>query len=122
MAKKLEVLVDVPEELDLEWLRGRGPQPDEQLQPEEQPSSSPAAGLDTLAAAAAGHSHSHTRLAHVKHRIVTAQQALCMRSALKRQLSSAYFNCQLKTMCSCGGIMLWLHEQASFISCSDKIC
>lgn len=52
MAKKLEVLVDVPEELDLQWLRGRGPQPDEQLQPEEQPSSSPAAGLDTLAAAA----------------------------------------------------------------------
>lgn len=54
LAKKLEVLVNVPEELDLEWLRGRGPQPDEQLQPEEQPSSSQAASLDTLAAAAAG--------------------------------------------------------------------
>lgn len=52
VAKKLEVLVDVPEELDLEWLRGRGPQPDEQLQPEEQASSSQAAGLHTLAAAA----------------------------------------------------------------------
>lgn len=33
-AKKLEVLVDVPEALDLEHLRGKGPQPDEQLQPE----------------------------------------------------------------------------------------
>ncbi|KAL3152058.1 hypothetical protein ABBQ32_001169 [Trebouxia sp. C0010 RCD-2024] len=54
VAKKLEVLVDVPEQLDLEWLRGRGPQPNEQLQPEEQPSSSQAPGLDTLAAAAAG--------------------------------------------------------------------
>lgn len=54
VAKKLEVLVDVPEELDLEWLRGHGPQPNEQLQPQEQPSSSQAPGLDTLAAAAAG--------------------------------------------------------------------
>lgn len=56
VAKKLEVLVDVPEELDLEWLRARGPQPHEQLQPEEpqQPSSSQAPGLDALAAAAAG--------------------------------------------------------------------
>lgn len=62
VAKKLEVLVDVPEELDLEWLRGRGPQPDEQPQPEDQPSSSQAAGLDTLAAAAGQQlclSHSH---------------------------------------------------------------
>lgn len=52
VAKKLEVLVDVPEELDLEWLRGCGSQPDEQLQPEEQPSSTQTAGLDALAAAA----------------------------------------------------------------------
>ena len=33
-AKKLEVLVDVPDKLDLEHLRAKGPQPDEQLQPE----------------------------------------------------------------------------------------
>ena len=33
-AKKLEVLVDVPDKLDLEHLRANGPQPDEQLQPE----------------------------------------------------------------------------------------
>lgn len=59
VAKKLEVLVDVPEELDLEWLRGRGPQPDEQLQPEEQSSSSQAAGLDTLAAVAGQQLHSN---------------------------------------------------------------
>ena len=32
--KKLEVLVDVPDTLDLERLRGRGPQPSEALQPE----------------------------------------------------------------------------------------
>ena len=44
VAKKLEALVDVSEELDLEWLRGRGPQPDEQLQPEDaQASTAPAA-------------------------------------------------------------------------------
>ena len=33
-AKKLEVLVDVPDALSLEHLRARGPQPGEQLQPE----------------------------------------------------------------------------------------
>lgn len=33
-AKKLEVLVDVPDALDLEPLRGRGPQPGEALQPD----------------------------------------------------------------------------------------
>lgn len=52
VAKKLEVLVDVPEQVDLEWLRGSGPQPDEQLQPEEPASSSQAGGSNTQAAAA----------------------------------------------------------------------
>lgn len=52
MAKKLEVLVDVPEQVDLEFLRGSGPQPHEQLQPEEPATSSPAGGLGALAAAA----------------------------------------------------------------------
>ncbi len=52
MAKKLEVLVDVPEQVDLEWLRGSGPQPHEQLQPEEPATSSQAGGLSALAAAA----------------------------------------------------------------------
>lgn len=33
-AKKLEVLVDVPDTLDLEHLRGTGPQNHEQLQPQ----------------------------------------------------------------------------------------
>ena len=66
VAKKLEVLVDVPEELDLEWLRGCGPQPDDQLQPEEQPSSSQAAGLDTLAAAAAAGQQLHTLTATIR--------------------------------------------------------
>ena len=33
--KKLEAEVDVPETLDLEWLRAKGPQPDEQLLPED---------------------------------------------------------------------------------------
>lgn len=43
VAKKLEALVDVSEQLDLEWLRGRGPHPDEHLQPEDaQPSANPA--------------------------------------------------------------------------------
>ena len=64
VAKKLEVLVDVPEELDLEWLRGRGPQPDEQLQPEEQASSSQAAGLDALAAAAGQQLHTVPPIIH----------------------------------------------------------
>ena len=42
VAKKLDALVDVSEHLDLEWLRGRGPQADEQLQPEDaQPSAKP---------------------------------------------------------------------------------
>ena len=54
MAKKLEVLVDVPEQVDLEWLRGSGPQPDEQLQPQEPASSSQAGGANTQAAAAGG--------------------------------------------------------------------
>ncbi|KAK9828336.1 hypothetical protein WJX74_009732 [Apatococcus lobatus] len=40
--KKLEVLVDVPDQLDLEHLRGHGPQPGEELQPED--ASSNAAG------------------------------------------------------------------------------
>jgi ubiquitin carboxyl-terminal hydrolase 5/13 len=31
--KKLEVLVDVPDTLSLEHLRGTGPQPEEELQP-----------------------------------------------------------------------------------------
>ncbi|KAL0051048.1 hypothetical protein WJX82_001112 [Trebouxia sp. C0006] len=53
VAKKLEVLVDVPEQVDLEWLRGSGPQPHEQLQPEEPATSSQAGGLSALAAAAA---------------------------------------------------------------------
>lgn len=66
VAKKLEVLVDVPEELDLEWLRGRGPQPEEQLQPEEQASSSQAASLDTLAAAAAGQPQEWLAAAHLE--------------------------------------------------------
>ena len=35
--KKLEVLVDVPDQLDLEHLRGRGAQPGEELQPEDAP-------------------------------------------------------------------------------------
>jgi len=52
VAKKLEVLVDVPEQVDLEWLRGSGPQPHEQLQPEEPATSSQAGGLSALAAAA----------------------------------------------------------------------
>lgn len=52
VAKKLEVLVDVPEQVDLEWLRGSGPQPHEQLQPEEPTTSSQAGGLSALAAAA----------------------------------------------------------------------
>lgn len=34
-AKKLDVLVDVPQQLSLEHLRSAGPLPDEQLQPEE---------------------------------------------------------------------------------------
>ena len=54
VAKKLEVLVDVPEQIDLEWLRGSGPQPDEQLQPQEPASSSQAGGPGTLAPAAGG--------------------------------------------------------------------
>ncbi len=33
-AKKLEVLVDVPDTLNLEHLRGTGPQLNEELQPE----------------------------------------------------------------------------------------
>lgn len=33
-AKKLEVLVDVPDSLNLEHLRGSGAQPGEELQPE----------------------------------------------------------------------------------------
>ena len=33
-AKKLEVLVDVPDSINLEHLRGSGPQPGEELQPE----------------------------------------------------------------------------------------
>lgn len=41
-SKKLEVLVDVPEQIDLESLRGRGLQPSEQLQPEA-PAAEPAA-------------------------------------------------------------------------------
>ena len=41
--KKLEVLVDVPDQLDLEHLRGRGPQPGEQLQPEDASCSAAAA-------------------------------------------------------------------------------
>ena len=52
VAKKLEVLVDVPEQVDLEWLRGSGPQPHDQLQPEEPAASSQAGALGTLAAAA----------------------------------------------------------------------
>ena len=52
VAKKLEVLVDVPEQVDLEWLRGCGPQPHDQLQPEEPAASSQAGALGTLAAAA----------------------------------------------------------------------
>ncbi len=52
VAKKLEVLVDVPEQVDLEWLRGSGPQPHDQLQPEEPATSSQAGGLSALAAAA----------------------------------------------------------------------
>lgn len=35
--KKLEVLVDVPDTLNLEHLRGNGPQPGEELQPEVSP-------------------------------------------------------------------------------------
>lgn len=34
VSKKLEALVDVPEQVDLDWLRGHGARPDEQLQPE----------------------------------------------------------------------------------------
>jgi len=52
VAKKLEVLVDVPEQVDLEWLRGSGPQSHEQLQPEEPATSSQVGGLGALAAAA----------------------------------------------------------------------
>ena len=48
--KKLEVLVDVPMEIDLAALRGRGPQPGEALQPEEE---APPAGAAAAAAPAA---------------------------------------------------------------------
>ena len=52
VAKKLEVLVEVPEQIDLGWLRGSGPQPDEQLQPEESAAPQQPAGLSTAAAGA----------------------------------------------------------------------
>lgn len=51
VAKKLEVLVEVPEHIDLGWLRGSGPQADEQLQPEESAAPQQPAGLCTAAAA-----------------------------------------------------------------------
>ncbi|GFR49487.1 hypothetical protein Agub_g11426 [Astrephomene gubernaculifera] len=41
--KKLEVLVEVPDRLDLEPLRGAGPQPGEQLQPAEEDAATPGA-------------------------------------------------------------------------------
>lgn len=51
--KKLEVLVDVPDQLDLEHLRGRGPQPGEELQPEDAPGAAagPAGGSGSAPAA-----------------------------------------------------------------------
>lgn len=56
--KKLEVLVDVPDALDLEHLRGRGAQPGEALQPEApqaaaaNPSTNPSGGAGAPAAPA----------------------------------------------------------------------
>ena len=41
-AKKLECLVDPPDVLDLEQLRSNGPQPGEQMQPQEDEQSQPA--------------------------------------------------------------------------------
>ncbi|EIE18246.1 ubiquitinyl hydrolase [Coccomyxa subellipsoidea C-169] len=50
-AKKLEVLVDVPDSLNLEHLRGSGAQPGEELQPEDAPE--PASNAPAAAAAPA---------------------------------------------------------------------
>lgn len=44
----------MPEYLDLEHLRATGPQPGEQLQPEDAPSAAPAAGAPVAGAPAAG--------------------------------------------------------------------
>jgi len=40
--KKLDILVDVPDELDIEWMKSKGPQPNEIIVPDEQPDQSQA--------------------------------------------------------------------------------
>ena len=52
--KKLEVLVDVPDKLDLERLRATGVQPGERLQPEDAPGDPPGHPMDTTGAESAG--------------------------------------------------------------------
>lgn len=49
-AKKLEVLVDIPDRLNLEHLRSQGPQPGEELQPEDAPGGGAAAAAAAPAA------------------------------------------------------------------------
>lgn len=51
--KKLDVLVDMPDRLDLEHLRARGPLPGELMQPEEQPAAGGSPAPDAPAAGAA---------------------------------------------------------------------
>ena len=53
--KKLEVLVDVPEHLDVTHLRATGPQPHEQLQPDVAQQVDGAAAADGNAASTDGH-------------------------------------------------------------------
>eukprot|EP00877_Chromochloris_zofingiensis_P011173 jgi/Chrzof1/6309/Cz18g03010.t1 len=52
--KKLEVEVPVPDELNLEQLRGNGPQPGEQLQPEDEPATAATANGGAVAGQGAG--------------------------------------------------------------------
>jgi len=92
VAKKLEVLVDVPEQVDLEWLRGSGPQPHEQLQPEEPATSSQAGVLGALAAAAGT-------------------------TVLDLMLHSVHSNLQKKQLLHAGGGG-WQHSSCSQTRCS----
>ncbi|GLI59780.1 hypothetical protein VaNZ11_001743 [Volvox africanus] len=52
--KKMEVLVDVPDHINLETLRAAGPQPDERLQPEDQPEQQQTSQPQTAASGGAG--------------------------------------------------------------------
>ena len=108
VAKKLEVLVDVPEELDLEWLRGSGPQSDEQLQPEEQPTSTQTAGPDALAAAAG-------QLPHVSHASFCSYLLLYCLCPIK-------FQCIRRDSDASEPKLLWVvhSSQSAAAGCGDK--